>query len=151
MDVVNLKPIEQKQQTDDNDNDDKEKTNQQVNVSERIEENVESIKSLDSETELKREENKVAWDDSDGLLNKFEMLCSNLDLGTWISQDTNISTTTNSVSSSSMSLDDTSHISIDESSYFQQNSLHQWVDNMDSILSWDAFNPLDQDISFFEK
>lgn len=151
MDVVNLKPIEQKQQTDDNDDDDKEKTNQQVNVSERIEENAESIKSLDSETELKREENKVAWDDSDELLNKFEMLCSNLELGTWISQDTNISTTTNSVSSSSMSLDDTSHISIDESSYFQQNSLHQWVDNMDSILSWDAFNPLDQDISFFEK
>ncbi|CAL5191682.1 unnamed protein product [Lathyrus oleraceus] len=151
LDVVNLKPIEQKQQTDDNDDDDKEKTNQQVNVSERIEENAESIKSLDSETELKREENKVAWDDSDELLNKFEMLCSNLELGTWISQDTNISTTTNSVSSSSMSLDDTSHISIDESSYFQQNSLHQWVDNMDSILSWDAFNPLDQDISFFEK
>ncbi|XP_058739440.1 myb-related protein 315-like [Vicia villosa] len=150
LDSMNLKPIEQKQQTDNYD--DKDKINQQVNDSEYVE----NIKSLDSDgtkTEMKREENKVVWDDSDELLNKFEMLCSTLDWGTWISQDTNISTTTNSVSSSSISLDDTttSHISIDESSYFQHDSLHQWVDNMDSILSWDAFNPLDQDISFFEK
>lgn len=147
---MNLKPNEQKQQTDNDD--DKDKTNQQVNDSE----NVENVKSLDSDGSKEMtttEENKVVWDDGDELLNKFEMLCSNLDLGTWISQDTSISTTTNSVSSSSVSLDDTttSHISIDESSYFQHNSLHQWVDNMDSILSWDAFNSLDQDISFFEK
>ncbi|CAI8612288.1 unnamed protein product [Vicia faba] len=148
LDAVNLKPIEQKQETD-SDDDDKDKFKLQVNVSERIEENAENVKSSDSEKELKREENNVVRDDSDELLNNFEMLCSNLDLGTWINQDTNISTTTNSVSSSSVSLDDTSHISIDECSYFQQNSLHQWVDNMDSILSWEAFNPLD--ISFFGK
>jgi len=149
---VNHKPIEQKQQTLD---DDKNIINQEPTISGGFEENVE-MKFLESDgtkemtkTEWKREENKVAWDDTSELLNNFEMLCSNLDLETWMSQDTNPSA--NSVSSSSVSLDNTSHISIDESSYFQQNSLQQWVDSMDSIIPWDGFNLLDQDISFFGK
>ncbi|PNX75843.1 protein ODORANT1-like [Trifolium pratense] len=153
LDPVNHKPIEQKQQTDD---DQKDKTNQQLNIPQEVEENVENIKSLENDvtkemtkTEWKKEENKVTWDDSDELLNNFEILCSNLDLGTWMNQGTN--TSTNSVSSSSISFDDTSHISIDESSYLQQNSLQHWVDSMDSLLSWDGFNPLDQNISFFGK
>ncbi|KAK2413742.1 transcription factor MYB20 [Trifolium repens] len=153
LDPVNHKPIEQNQQTND---DEKDKTNQQPNIPQGVEENVENIKSLNNDvtkemtkTEWKKEENKVTWDDSDELLNNFEILCSNLDLGTWMNQGTN--TSTNSVSSSSISLDNTSHISIDESSYLQQNSLQQWVDSMDSMIPWDGFNPLDQEFSFFEK
>jgi len=149
---VNHKPIEQKQQTLD---DDKNIINQEPNISGGFEKNVE-IKSLVSDstkemtkTEWKREENKVVWDDTSELLNNFEMLCSNLDLETWMSEDTN--TSANSVSSSSISLDNTSHICIDESSYLQQNTLEQWVDSMDSILPWDGFNLLDQDITFFGK
>jgi transcription factor MYB, plant len=149
---VNHKPIEQKQQTLD---DDKNIINQEPNIPRGFKENVE-IKSLESDgtkemtkTEWKREENKVTWDDTSELLNNFEMLCSNLDLETWMSQDTN--TSANSVSSSSVSLDNTSHISIDESSYLQQNSLQQWVDSMDSFLPWDGLNLPDQDISFFGK
>lgn len=141
MDPLTHKPIEQKQQIDDDDDDDKNKTNKQPNnISAGYEENV-GIKLLGSDG---TKENKVTWDDT-----AFEMLCSNLDLGTWMNQDTN--TSTNSVSSSCVSMDDTSHISVDESSYLHQNSLQEWVNSMNSILSWDGFNPLDQDISFLER
>ncbi|ESW12843.1 hypothetical protein PHAVU_008G146900 [Phaseolus vulgaris] len=106
------------------------------------------IKSMESDgsremtkTEGEREEKKVTWDETTELLNNFEMLCSPLELGSWVSQGTN--TSTNSLCSSSVSLDD-------ESSYVLENSLEQWVDSMNSILSWDGFNPFDQDIFFSE-
>jgi len=150
---VTHKPIEQKENTDENTN----KTNPHPSIFGGSEENVE-IKSLENggtkemaKTEGKREENNkvINWDDTSELLNNFEMLCSKLDLGSWMmSQETN--TSTNSLCSSSVSMDDTSHLSMDESSYLQENSLQQWVDSMDSILSWDGFNPLDQDILFLE-
>ncbi|TKY58873.1 myb proto-oncogene protein [Spatholobus suberectus] len=150
LDPVTHKPIEQKEHTDEDTN----KTNPQPCISGGSEENVE-INSLDSDgtkemtkTDGKREENKVTWDDTSELLNNFEMLCSQLDLGSWMSQENN--TSTNSLCGSSVSLDDTSHLSVDESSYIQENSLQQWVDSMDSILSWDGFNPLNQDIFFLE-
>ncbi|KAG4938415.1 hypothetical protein AAZX31_16G059900 [Glycine max] len=153
LDPVTHKPIEQKENTDENTN----KTNPHPSIFGGSEENVE-IKSLENggtkemaKTEGKREENNkvINWDDTSELLNNFEMLCSKLDLGSWMmSQETN--TSTNSLCSSSVSMDDTSHLSMDESSYLQENSLQQWVDSMDSILSWDGFNPLDQDILFLE-
>ncbi|KAJ1399562.1 SANT/Myb domain [Sesbania bispinosa] len=154
VDPVTHKPIEQKEHTDE---DEKSKTNLlEPNISIGSEENVE-IKSLDSDgtkeivtkTEGKREENNVSWDDTTELLNNFEMLCSQLDLESWMSQETNTAST-NSFCSSSVSLDDTSHLSMGESPYLQENSLQQWVDSMDSNLSWDGFNPFDQDIFFQE-
>ncbi|RDY08328.1 Myb-related protein 315, partial [Mucuna pruriens] len=148
LDPVTHMPIEQKEQHTDED------TNKANPHSVGSEENVE-IKSLDGDgtkemtkTEGKREENKVTWDETTELLNNFEMLCSQLDLGSWMSQDTNTSAT--SLCSSSVSLDDTSHLSMDESSCIQENYLQQWVDSMDSILSWDDFNPLDQETFFME-
>ncbi|XP_020232508.1 myb-related protein 315 [Cajanus cajan] len=149
LDPVTHKPIEQKEH-----NEDTNKTNsQQPYISGGSEENVE-MKSLDKEMmtkiEGKREENNVmTWDDTAELLNNFEMIFSQLDLGSWMSQEIT-NTSTNSLCSSSVTLDDTSHLSVDESSYIQENSLQQWVDSMDSILSWDGFNPLDQDIFFLE-
>ncbi|KAK7338463.1 hypothetical protein VNO77_19073 [Canavalia gladiata] len=151
LDPVTHKPIEQTEHADEDTN----QTNPQPNISGGSEE-IAKTKSLESDdtkemtkTEGKREENKVTWDDTTELVNNFEMLCSQLDLGSWMSQETN-TTSTNSLCSSSVSLDDTSHLSMDESSYLQENSLQQWVDSMDSILSWDDFNPLDQDIFFLE-
>lgn len=111
--------------------------------------NVEIMKSLDSTEEEKREDNKVAWDGttSDIINNNEMLLCSELDLGSWMSQETNTSASSFSYSSSSFSqLDDSSHLSMGESSYLQPNSLTQWVDSiccMDSILAWDGFSPLE--------
>ncbi|XP_027351215.1 myb-related protein 315 [Abrus precatorius] len=148
LDPLTHKPIGQKEHADEDTN----KTNPQPNISGGSEENV-KITSLDSDgtigmtkTEGKREENKGTCDDTTELLNNFEMLCSQLNLGSWKSQETN--TSTNSLCSSSVSVDDTSHFSMDESSYLQESSLQQWVDSMDSILSWDGFSSLDQDIFF---
>ncbi|TKY46448.1 myb-related protein 315 [Spatholobus suberectus] len=99
-------------------------------------------------TEGKMEENKVTWDDTTGFLNNYEMLCSQLDLGSWMSQETK--TSTSSYCSSSFSLDDSSNLSVGESSYLHENFLQQWVDGLDSILSWDSFNPLEKDFPFLE-
>ncbi|KAK4282290.1 hypothetical protein QN277_013686 [Acacia crassicarpa] len=56
-------------------------------------------------------------------------------------------------SSSSFSLEDSSHLSMSDTSYLQENSLMEWVDSisMESILQWDDFDPLDQDLLYFEK
>ncbi|XP_061337239.1 myb-related protein 315-like [Gastrolobium bilobum] len=144
------KPIEQKENSDD----DKNKTGLMQNTSEGCEEGVEN-KFLDihgieemPKTEEKREENKVNWDDTTGVLNNNEMLCSQLDMGLWMSQETK--TNTSSCCSSSFSLDDSSNLSIGESSFLQEKSLQQWVDDLDSILSWDSFSPLEKDIFFME-
>ncbi|XP_061351859.1 myb-related protein 315-like [Gastrolobium bilobum] len=150
VDPVTHMPTEQKDHIDEDNNN----TKLQPNVSQGSEDNVE-IKSLESDgtkemtkAEGKGEENMVTWDDTAELLNNFEMLCSQLDMGSWVSQETN--TSTNSLCSSSVSVDDSSNLSMGESTYLQENSLKQWVDSMDSILSWDGFNPLDQDIFFME-
>ncbi|XP_020238073.1 myb-related protein 315 [Cajanus cajan] len=146
VDPMTLKPIEQKEQS----GDDKNMTDQQQkNTSKGSEQGVENM-SLDmTKTEGKMEENKVmTWDDTTDFSN-YEMLCSQLDLGSWMSQETKTSTTS-SYCSSSFSLDDSSNLSMDESSYLQENSLQQWVDGFDSILPWDSFNPLEKDFLFLD-
>ncbi|KAK7381027.1 hypothetical protein VNO78_33551 [Psophocarpus tetragonolobus] len=149
LDPLTLKPNEQTEESSDEKN---------KNTSKVCEQGVEN-KSLDMhdtkevpKTEGKMEEKKVTWDDDDdtiGLLNNYEMLCSQLDLGSWMSQETKTSTSSY-CSSSSFSLDDSSNLSVDESSYFQENSLQQWVDGLDCILSWDNFNSLEKDFPFLE-
>ncbi|KAK7373427.1 hypothetical protein VNO80_06834 [Phaseolus coccineus] len=144
LDPVTHKPIESKESTDEGTNN---TDYPHTSISGGSLQNVE-IKSLESvgtkemtETEGEGEEKNVTWDDTTELLNNFEMLCSPLELGSWVSQETN--TSTNSLCSSSVSLDD-------ESSYILENSLEQWVDSMNSILSWDGFSPFDQAIFFSE-
>ncbi|KAJ1391559.1 SANT/Myb domain [Sesbania bispinosa] len=152
LDPVTLKPIEQKEQSDD----DKNKRDIQPITSKRPE-GVEN-NSLDihhgreemPKTEGRREEDKVIWDDtSSGFLNNYEMLCSQLDLGSWMSQETK--TSTSSYCSSSFSLDDSTNLSVGESPCLKDNSLQQWVDGLDSILSWDSFNPLEKDFYLLGK
>lgn len=150
LDPLTLKPSEQKEKSVD----DKKNIELQPNTSKGSEQGVEN-KSLDMhstsevpKTEGKIEENKVTWDDTTGFFNNYEMLCSQLDLGSWMSQETK--TSTSSYCSSSFSLDDSSNLSVGESSYLQENSLQQWVDGLDSILSWDSFNPLEKDFLFLD-
>ncbi|KAI4350573.1 hypothetical protein L6164_005020 [Bauhinia variegata] len=151
LDPVTHKPIKQKEQTDD-----KSKTIQQPMSAEGYEENM-GMKSLESHATEKMpktggniEENKstLGYTTDTELANNYELLSSNLDLGSWMIQETN--TSTSSYSSSSFSLDDSSHLSMVESPYLLEIPLQQWVDSMDPILSWDIFNPLEQDLFFFE-
>ncbi|WVZ15097.1 hypothetical protein V8G54_012663 [Vigna mungo] len=130
-------PIEQKQQQS---GDDKLKTEkQQKSTSKGSDQGVEN-KPLDMhatgeepKTEDKMKEKKVTWDDSTGFLNNYEVLWSQLEL----SQETKASTS--SYCSSSFSLDDSSNL-----------SLQQWVQDLDSSLSWDSLNPLYTDFPFLE-
>ncbi|KAG5028459.1 Myb-related protein 315 [Glycine soja] len=150
LDPLTLKPAEQKEKS----GDDIKNIELQPNTSKGSEQGVEN-KSLDmhgtrevAKTEGKMEENEVTWDDTTGIFNNYEMLCSQLDLGSWVSQETKSSTS--SYCSSSFSLDDSSNHSVGESSYLQENSLQQWVDDLDSILSWDNFNSLEKDFLFLD-
>ncbi|CAJ1947553.1 unnamed protein product [Sphenostylis stenocarpa] len=154
LDPLTLKPIEQKEQS----GDDKNKADMiPKSTSKGSGQGVET-KSLDMhatgeepKSEKKMEENKVmmTWDDTTGFLNNYEVLWSQLELGSWMNQETKTSTSSY-CSSSSFSLDDSSNLSVGESSYLQENSLHQWVDGFDSILSWETFCPLEKDFSFLE-
>ncbi|QCD93535.1 myb-related protein 315-like [Vigna unguiculata] len=156
LDPLTLKPNEQKQQQcgeDDKLNTEK----QQKSTSKGCDQGVEK-KPLDMhgttgkepKTEDKVEENKVtSWDDTTGFLNNYEVLWSELELGSWMSQETKASTS--SYCSSCFSVDDSSNLSsVGESSYLQQNSFQQWVQGLDSFFSWDSFNPIHRDFPFLE-
>jgi len=136
-------PIEQKEQSGDD--------KQPKSTSNESDQGVEN-KSLDMhateepKTEEKMEESKITWDDTTGVLNNYEVLCSQLELGSWMSQETKASTS--SYCSSSFSLDDSTNLSVAESSYLQENSLQQWFEGLDSILSWDSF--IQKDFPFLE-
>ncbi|KDP46348.1 hypothetical protein JCGZ_10188 [Jatropha curcas] len=90
----------------------------------------------------------------DDLLKNYEMLCGSLDLGSWINQletnNNNNNNNNNNMSySSSMSIEESNNPSIGEYSSVQDGCsvvLQQWVDSVDSILSWDDFNHLGDDI-----
>lgn len=97
-------------------------------------------------------------DDTTAFLNNYETLCGNMEVGSWLnSQETNTSTN-NSCSTSSFSWEDQSSynpsISMGESppNNFQEedNSLQQWIDNVDSFLSWDCFNQLEDNLFLLE-
>ncbi|XP_043703888.1 myb-related protein 315-like [Telopea speciosissima] len=75
------------------------------------------------------------------LLNGYEMLWETLDNGSKIDHPK-----TNP--SNSFSLDDSLNHSMSESSFQQENSLQCWVDNVESVLSWDEFLPIEDIFSF---
>ncbi|KAK7266875.1 hypothetical protein RIF29_19533 [Crotalaria pallida] len=147
LDPVTKKPIERKEQVDD----EKNKANLHPNTSKGYEVNVD-IKSLDNnetkevmpktEGKIEEKENKLTWDAE---VRNYEMQTTQVDLGSWTSQVNN--TSASSYCSSSFSLDDSSYPSLGQYPYLQGNSLQQWLDNMDSFLSWDTFNLLDDDLS----
>lgn len=145
VDSLTLNPIQQKSKSDDND--DKNKTSQQSITSQRYEEGVES-KSMDIHgtekmptSEGRLEKNNMDWKDgTSGFLNNYEMQCSSQwDLGSWTNQENK--TSSSSYCSSSFSLDDASNLSVGIKDLLQQ----QWVDGLDSILSWDSFSTLERE------
>ncbi|XP_057445618.1 myb-related protein 315-like [Lotus japonicus] len=145
VDSMTLNPVQQKGKSDDND--DKNKTSQQSITSQRYEEGVES-KSMDihgtekmPKSEGRLEKKNMDWNDgTSGFLNNYEMQCSSQwDLGSWTNQENK--TSSSSYRSSSFSLDDASNLSVGIKDLFQQ----QWVDGLDSILSWDSFSTLERE------
>ncbi|XP_074348180.1 myb-related protein 315-like [Apium graveolens] len=58
-----------------------------------------------------------------------------LDVELWLNQET---IDTSGSYSTSFSLEDSSHPSMGESSYIQEDYLQHWVDSVDSMLSWEA-------------
>ncbi|KAE9590248.1 hypothetical protein Lal_00028109 [Lupinus albus] len=123
------------------------------NTSKGYEENVE-IKSLHNngtkemkktKEKIEEKENKVTWDAE---FHNYEIQSSKVDFGSCISQENN--TSVSSYCSSSFSIDDSSYPYVGQFPYLEGNSLQQWVDSMDSILSWDSLNPLEEDFHLLE-
>lgn len=110
-----------------------------------------------SNSTKEKEENVVAMSSNDttNLLNNYEILCGGLEMNMWMNKETNTSiSTTNSYSNNSFSLEDSITLSSKAESYgIQQESLdqQQWVfGGVDSMLSWDGFNQLEQELFFLE-
>ena len=59
-----------------------------------------------------------------------------LDVELWLNQET---IDTSGSYSTSFSLEDSVNPSMGESLHIQEDSVQQWVDSADSMLSWDAF------------
>ncbi|KAI9176253.1 hypothetical protein LWI28_000461 [Acer negundo] len=106
--------------------------------------NTNNVKKDIPRTEDKVEEQVeelISMDDTTDLLKNYElMMCSGANLefvggGSW-NQESNTSTTVSACSSSFSS-------SMEEIS---DPSLQQWFDNVDSILSWDCFNQLEENL-----
>ncbi|KAJ6424036.1 hypothetical protein OIU84_024919 [Salix udensis] len=91
----------------------------------------------------KIEQDEVKTVDETDLLKSYEMLCGSLDVGPWINQETNTSTSYSSQESNN-------NLSAGEFHSIQEDSLSQWIDSVDSFLPWDSFNNLDEDLFFLE-
>ncbi|CAK7328237.1 unnamed protein product [Dovyalis caffra] len=146
LDPVTHKPIEQKETV-------KDASGGELDECTSLKEQDESweVKSQDhdeaksdlaqvKDQKLEQDEMKIL-DESD-LLKNYEILCGSLDVGSWINQETN--------TSSSYSSQESNNISAGESHSIQENSLRQWVDSVDSFLPWDSFSHLDEDLFFLE-
>ncbi|KAF9666294.1 hypothetical protein SADUNF_Sadunf16G0214700 [Salix dunnii] len=90
----------------------------------------------------KLKQDEVGTTDETDLLKSYEMLCGSLDVGSWINQETNTST--------SYSSQESNNLSAGEFHSIQEDSLSQWIDSVDSFLPWDSFNNLDEDLFFLE-
>ena len=108
------------------------------------------VKSIDEDNDAKqdfvsteeiRNEVELTLDETNDLLHNYDIWCGSLDLGSWMNQETNTNT---SYSSTSFSLENSSNPSMGESPSLQ------WVESVDSMLSWDGFNHLEQDLFFLE-
>ena len=140
LDPLTHKPIEEKKQVDE-----KVFTSKQDQ-----EEGINGERGDILETEQEKETNHEA--SSDDLLS--EMLSGSsemeLEMGLLMNQQTDISSNTYSPS---FSLEDSINPSMAEYSSLQEDSLQlqQWVDStVESLLSWDNFNPLEQELFFLE-
>ncbi|XP_059452307.1 myb-related protein 315-like [Corylus avellana] len=149
LDPVTHKPFEQKGSNVDND-----ETTVESNSSKGQEESVEFKSSMDNHarrdslgTEEKGDEVElITMDETNDLLNNYDGWWGSLDLGySWMNQEAN---TINTSYSSSFSLENSSNPSMGESPSLQEDSIQQWAGSVDSMLSWDGFNHLEQDLFF---
>ncbi|XP_050382444.1 myb-related protein 315-like [Argentina anserina] len=111
--------------------------------------------------ELSNEVELSAFDETADVLKNYEMFCRSLDLGAFMNQEVsnssttssnNTSATTTATTNSSFSVEESNYnpsVSIGDQPLLQQNCLQQWVESVDSMLSWDGFNNLEQDLFFF--
>lgn len=97
-----------------------------------------------SEKVVQEEMELMTMDDANDLLTNYEILRGNLETGSLFNQET----TNTSTSSSSFSWEDQfNNPSMGESPSLQdQDSLHQWFDNVDAIFSWDSFDQLEANL-----
>ncbi|XP_031283299.1 myb-related protein 315 [Pistacia vera] len=111
--------------------------------------------------QVQEEVKSMTMDDTASLLNNYEMLCGNLEMGSILfnNQETNTTSTTSNCSTSSFSWEESNNYNSSSSSsnnnnnnpslcassslQHQEDALQQWMDNVDSIISWDCFNQLE--------
>ncbi|KAG8482937.1 hypothetical protein CXB51_021897 [Gossypium anomalum] len=122
LDPVTHKPIEKAEK---NDGDSSNKSNgddQQQGIKLDDDEKVEGI--------------ELSLDETNDLFNSYQMLCESFDLDSWLNQDA-----ANNTCSSSYSMEESSNKSStgETNSTIGEDSLKQWVDCVDSFLSWDSF------------
>lgn len=114
--------------------------------------------------ELPNEVELSAFDETADVLKNYEMFCGSFDLGTLMLNQgvsNNTSTTSSYNTTSTATTTTTSSFSMEESNYnpsisvsgdqslLPENCLQKWVESVDSMLSWDGFNNLEQDLFFF--
>lgn len=94
------------------------------------------------EVDEKRKEAEISSKESSNRSNKTKILCGSLDK--WMNQENNNSS---SAYSPSFSMEHSLNPSMGESSSsIHEDSLQQWVDSVDSMILWDAFNQLELEL-----
>ncbi|XP_017245557.2 myb-related protein 315 isoform X1 [Daucus carota subsp. sativus] len=98
--------------------------------------------------EIYERQNKIdiSSDESTFLLNNYEIMCGSLDVVSLMNQ---VANTSASYSPSFSVEESSSNPSIGESSYTQGDSAQQWGQSTDAMLSWDAFNQLEEELFYF--
>ncbi|GKV41298.1 hypothetical protein SLEP1_g48847 [Rubroshorea leprosula] len=137
IDPVTHKPIEQAE----------EKGNKVELNSSSKEESLE-VKAQDDQGK-KQEIQEPNLDETNDLLSNFEMMLGgNFDLEQWLEQETN--TCSSHTSSFSLEESNSNNPSTmdDQFPSIQQDPLQQWVESVDSFLSWDCFNQLAEENIF---
>ena len=110
--------------------------------------------------ELPNEVELSAFDETTDVLKNYDMFCGSLDLEAFmLNRGVSNSSTTSSNNTSAATTTTNSSFSVEESNYnpsiigdqslLQQNCLQQWIESVDSMLSWDGFNNLEQDLFYF--
>ncbi|KAK1361938.1 Myb domain protein 40 [Heracleum sosnowskyi] len=88
----------------------------------------------------------ISSDETTILLNNYEMMCESLDVVSLMNQ---VAKTSASYSPSFSVEESSSNPSIGKSSCTQGDSIQQWVQSTHSMLSWDAFNQLEEELFYF--
>ena len=145
LDPVTHKPIEEKDEV----NEKNDTVPDSASSKQQEESNGERGDTLDTVQEKQTGGEMTSHEAStDDLLNEMLGGSSDLELGLLMNQQTKTSSNTYSPS---FSLEDSLNPSMAESSSLQDDCLQKWVDcTVDSLLSWDNFNHLEQELFFLE-